>query len=56
MNDREIMESAIRHMGDRPTDPDETKGFFRQLWDNLRLKFSFSKKGTSVEITDHAKF
>ena len=57
MNDREIMQAAIAHMKDTNPDPDESKGFFRQLWDNLRLSFS-AKSATdqSVEIGDSARF
>ena len=54
MNDREIMEAAIRHMSDTNPDPDES--FFRQLWDNLRIRFTVTKKQQSVTITDEAKF
>jgi hypothetical protein len=56
MNDREIMEAAIRHMKEKPNDPDETKGFFRQLFENLRLKFTATKKEQSVNVSSSAKF
>lgn len=56
MNDREIMEAAIRHMKDPAPDPDENKSFLRQLWDNLRLSFWAKKKDAGIEAKTSAKF
>ena len=56
MNDREIMESAIRHMGDT-TQPEDTRPFWVRLLASIRAKIiGPSNKPNGIEITGGTDF
>ena len=57
MNDREIMESAIRHMGDKPVPPEDRRPFWLRLLLSIRAKLlGPSTKPDGIEITGGADF
>lgn len=55
MNDREIMEAAIRHMGDKPVPPVDARPFWVRLLASLRLKISGAPPN-KIEVTGKADF
>ncbi len=55
MNDREIMESAIRHMGDTAR-PEDSRPFWVRLLASLKIKISGKPTKPQVEVTGHADF
>lgn len=55
MNDREIMESAIRHMGDT-AQPEDPRPFWVRLLASIRMKISGTPSKPKVEITGGAEF
>jgi hypothetical protein len=55
MNDREIMESAIRHMGDT-AQPEDKRPFWLRLLLSIRAKVAGTPTKPKVEITGHADF
>ena len=55
MNDRDIMEAAIRNMGDT-TQPEETRPFWVRLLASIKLKVSGSPDKPKVEITGGTDF
>lgn len=50
MNDREIMEAAIRHMKDVPIPVEDSRPFWVRLLASLRL--SFKPRGLSFPATN----
>lgn len=57
MNDREIMEAAIRHMGDNPVPAEDTRPFWLRLLLSLRAKIiGPSNKPSGIEITGGTDF
>jgi hypothetical protein len=55
MNDREIMEAAIRGMKDT-TQPEDPRPFWVRLLASLRIKVTGSPSKPKVEITGNADF
>ena len=57
MNDREIMESAIRNMGDKPVPREDRRPFWLRLLLSIRAKLiGPSTKPDGIEITGGADF
>jgi len=57
VNDREIMEAAIRHMGDKPVPAQDDRPFLVRLFASLRAKLiGPANKPTGIEITGGTDF
>lgn len=56
MNDREIMEAAIRGMGDTTKPVEDSRPFWLRLILSIRAKVSGTPTKPKVEITGGAEF
>jgi hypothetical protein len=54
MNDRQIMEAAIRHM-ENPVKPEDPRPFWRRLLSSLKVKIS-GVPPNKIEVTGNANF